>query len=113
MFANELLASFYAYSDFVDSGVVREFWTERDAGACSPWHYGWDSPSEENGMQNSGLSDRAVGNNGTTGCSLWIDPERALVITLMSNCTHPTRNNKKIKGFRSKLVQQLVEIVDS
>lgn len=37
-----------------------------------------------------GLSQRAVGHTGFTGTSLWIDPDRDLVLVLMTNRVHPT-----------------------
>lgn len=36
-----------------------------------------------------GLSPNAFGHTGFTGTSLWIDPERALVIVLLTNRVHP------------------------
>ena len=37
-----------------------------------------------------GLSQRAFGHTGFTGTSLWIDPERDLIIVLLTNRVHPT-----------------------
>ena len=38
-----------------------------------------------------GLSARAYGHTGFTGTSLWVDPERQMVIVLLTNRVHPTR----------------------
>lgn len=40
-----------------------------------------------------GLSQRAFGHTGFTGTSLWMDPERELVIVLLTNRVHPKVNN--------------------
>jgi len=37
-----------------------------------------------------GLSQRAFGHTGFTGTSLWIDPERDLLVVLLTNRVHPT-----------------------
>lgn len=39
-----------------------------------------------------GLSQRAYGHTGFTGTSLWMDPERDLVIVLLTNRVHPAVN---------------------
>jgi len=41
-----------------------------------------------------------VGHLGFTGTSFWIDPEKEMVIVLLTNRVHPTRDNEKIKEFR-------------
>jgi CubicO group peptidase (beta-lactamase class C family) len=46
------------------------------------------------------MSDRAFGHLGFTGTSVWCDPERDLVIVLLTNRVHPSRANERIKGFR-------------
>ncbi len=40
-----------------------------------------------------GLSERAFGHTGFTGTSLWMDPDRDLVIVLLTNRVHPTVTN--------------------
>jgi CubicO group peptidase (beta-lactamase class C family) len=41
------------------------------------------------------LSPRAVGHTGFTGTSLWIDPEREVVLALLTNRVHPSRANDR------------------
>jgi CubicO group peptidase (beta-lactamase class C family) len=47
---------------------------------------GSPEPTPDSGR---GLSQRAYGHTGFTGTSLWIDPERDLVIVLLTNRVHP------------------------
>lgn len=74
-----------------------------------PGKLGWDSPSRENGMIDSGLSSSAFGINGFTGCSIWIDPAAGADIVLMTNRIHPYRSNKKIQAFRPNLHKLVLE----
>ena len=37
---------------------------------------------------------------GYAGTSVWIDPERDLIVVLLTNRVHPTRKNDKIRTFR-------------
>jgi len=46
------------------------------------------------------LGPRSFGAIGLPGGSLWMDPERDLVVVLLSNRIHPSRANGKIEGFR-------------
>lgn len=77
--------------------VVRDF-TRRQS-LKSSRALGWDTPS---GTSSSGqfFSPSSFGHTGFTGTSLWIDPDRALVVTLLTNRVHPTSSNTKILGFR-------------
>ena len=54
---------------------------------------GWDSPS---GKASGGvyLSASSFGHTGFTGTSLWIDPENAVIVILLTNAVHPNRKSK-------------------
>jgi CubicO group peptidase (beta-lactamase class C family) len=60
---------------------------------------GWDTmlPSSSCGSQ---MSPRSFGHTGFTGTSLWIDPDRAVYVVLLTNRVHPTRSNDAIKQVR-------------
>ncbi len=61
---------------------------------------GWDTPS---GISSAGtiMSSRSFGHTGFTGTSIWIDPEREIVIVLLTNRVNPTRNTPKFGPIRS------------
>ncbi len=101
--SSELLRAWHGRSSFVSSEVVRQFWATRPELGESRWRLGWDAPSAENGMHNAGLSASSIGMCGVTGCSLWIDPESATHVVLLSNRVHPHRANKRIVPFRAEL----------
>ena len=81
--------------------VIREFW--RPAGIDgSTWRLGWDGPASRHSQAGELLSRQAVGHLGFTGCSLWIDPERALWIVLLTNRVHPkARPDPRFRLFRA------------
>ena len=108
LFAAEMLSAYRGESSFFKPYTVRLFWrgpSEFPEG----WRYGWDSPSRENGMLDCGLSASAVGQNGFTGCSLWLEPDEAIDVVFMSNRINPSRMNKKILAFRPELHQLILE----
>jgi CubicO group peptidase (beta-lactamase class C family) len=94
---------------FLERDVVREFW--RPSGVSgSTWRLGWDGPAAHGSQAGSRLSRGAVGHLGFTGCSLWIDPERARWIVLLSNRVHPVaRDDPRFRAFRTAVHDAAVE----
>jgi CubicO group peptidase (beta-lactamase class C family) len=60
---------------------------------------GWDTPSSPS-QSGKHCSPSSYGHLGYTGTSLWIDPERQLSITLLTNRTWPDCSNQAIKQVR-------------
>jgi len=96
----------------VDRDVVREFW--RPAGvAGSTWRLGWDGPANANSQAGTRLSRSAVGHLGFTGCSLWIDPARDLIVVLLTNRIHPAvRDDPRFRLFRPAFHDAVLEALD-
>ena len=69
---------------------------------------GWDTPSPPS-QSGKYFSSNAFGHLGYTGTSLWIDPDRQLSITLLTNRTWPDRKNEAIKQLRPKFHDAVVE----
>jgi serine-type D-Ala-D-Ala carboxypeptidase len=101
--ASELIASYAGRSDFVPRKIVREFWTRDTAVTDSTWALGWDTPSPEHSSSGNRFSPAAVGHLGFTGTSIWIEPEKEIAISLLTNRGHPKRDNQKIREFRPKI----------
>ena len=72
---------------------------------------GWDTPSSPS-QSGKYFSARSFGHLGYTGTSLWIDPERQLSITLLTNRTWPDCNNKAIKDVRPAFHDAVVEALE-
>jgi len=62
---------------------------------------GWDTPSKPS-QSGKYLSAASFGHLGYTGTSLWIDPERQLSVTLLTNRTWPDGSNRSIKEVRPR-----------
>jgi serine-type D-Ala-D-Ala carboxypeptidase len=62
---------------------------------------GWDTPSSPS-QSGKYFGPRSFGHLGYTGTSLWIDPDRQLSITLLTNRTWPDCANQAIKQVRPK-----------
>jgi CubicO group peptidase (beta-lactamase class C family) len=60
---------------------------------------GWDTPSE-NSSSGVYFSPHSIGHLGYSGCSLWIDLDAGIAITLLSNRTWPDRASQLIREVR-------------
>jgi len=67
-----------------------------------PRALGFDVPSPPS-QSGRYFSRHSFGHLGFTGTSLWIDPERGLSVTLLTNRTWPNRASQKIKRIRPAL----------
>ncbi len=72
---------------------------------------GWDTPSQPS-QSGKHFSPRSFGHLGYTGTSLWIDPERKLSVTLLTNRTWPDRGSQLIKQFRPRFHDAVVEALE-
>jgi serine-type D-Ala-D-Ala carboxypeptidase len=72
---------------------------------------GFDTPSMTGASCGTIFSQNSVGHLGFTGTSFWMDLERSVVVILLTNRVHPTRDNEKIKKFRPKLHDKVMEVI--
>ena len=87
--------------------VASSFLRRQRIPAGSSRALGWDTPSE--GSSAGSLLDPAsVGHTGFTGTSIWIDPTRELVIVLLTNRVHPTRENNRMGSVRRGVADRVV-----
>jgi CubicO group peptidase (beta-lactamase class C family) len=69
---------------------------------------GWDTPSQPS-QSGKYFSSRSYGHLGYTGTSLWIDPDRQLSVTLLTNRTWPDRGSQSIKQIRPAFHNAVLE----
>jgi CubicO group peptidase (beta-lactamase class C family) len=98
VFGRACLDSLLGRSDFLPKELLERALAPRDDG--STLRMSWDTKSPKDSSAGRRMSERTFGHLGFTGTSLWCDPERDLVIVLLTNRVHPSRANERIKGFR-------------
>ncbi|MCC6620238.1 MAG: beta-lactamase family protein [Deltaproteobacteria bacterium] len=85
----------------IDPGVVRVFWERPTDGAT--WALGWDTPSPGASSAGATVGGDAVGHLGFTGTSVWVEPERGLVIVLLTNrVALGPEAQARLKAFRPR-----------
>lgn len=73
---------------------------------------GLDVPSGPASAAGTLLGRASFGHLGFTGCSLWCDPERDLVVVLLTNRVHPSRESLLIRELRPRFHDAVVRAVD-
>lgn len=73
---------------------------------------GWDTPSTPS-QSGRYFRPSAFGHLGYTGTSLWIDPERQLSVTLLTNRTWPDCSNQAIKQVRPRFHDAVIESLET
>lgn len=65
------------------------------------WTLGFDTPSISGSSSGRFFSKSSFGHLGYTGTSFWIDPQKELIVVLLTNRVHSNnKNNFLIKNFR-------------
>ena len=72
---------------------------------------GWDTPSHPS-QSGKYFSVGSFGHLGYTGTSLWVDPERQLSVTLLTNRTWPDCSSQAIKTVRPKFHDGVIETLE-
>ena len=105
--------NYFERQDFFRPETVQQFFMRQNIFKDSTWALGWDTPSPEGSSSGKYFSSRSIGHLGFTGTSVWMDLERDITVIFFSNRVHRTRRNTKIKLFRPKLHNRILEsIVD-
>ena len=93
------------------STTIELFTRRESAPAGTSRALGWDTPSAPS-QSGKYFSARSFGHLGYTGTSLWIDPDRQLSITLLTNRTWPDCQNQAIKQIRPAFHDAVVEALE-
>ena len=91
--------------------TLRTFARPQAAQSGNPRALGFDLPSAPS-QSGSHFSPGSLGHLGFTGTSLWLDPERALAIVLLTNRTWPGRASQEIKRVRPRVHDAIVEALN-
>jgi CubicO group peptidase (beta-lactamase class C family) len=95
--------------DYLRPETVRMFFTRKDLVKGSTWALGWDTPSHKDSSSGKYFSPNSVGHLGFTGTSVWMDLDKDIIVIFLTNRIHPTRNNEKIKTFRPRIHDLVME----
>ena len=102
-FAQGLLDALLGRPWLVSTLTARTFTTCQGAPQGSTWALGWDTPTPGQSSAGQFFSPAAIGHLGFTGTSLWIDPTQQVIVVLLTNRVHPSRQREGIRTFRPRI----------
>jgi CubicO group peptidase (beta-lactamase class C family) len=95
---------------FGSPAVVRYFVSRRLPKSKGDWGLCFMKPSQGRASCGKYFSSKSFGHTGFTGTSLWMDPVQDLIVIILSNRVHPTRENRKFVAFRPVLHDWICEL---
>jgi len=103
-----LLSVYYGFSSTAvfEKDLLKIFFKKQDNTEKT---LGFDTPSLHNASCGDFFSKKSVGHLGFTGTSFWMDLERSVIIILLTNRIHPSRDNTKIRAFRPKIHNEIMK----
>jgi len=106
----ELLCAYHGdpAHDLFQTNLVRLFFTRLPD---TDRALGFDMPAMKNSSAGNYFSKNTVGHLGFTGTSFWMDLKRSIIVILLTNRIHPTRENETIKEFRPKLHDEVMRAI--
>ena len=109
-FARGYLDASQGRSSFLPKAIVDRALAARPGGSH---RLGWDTKAGPESAAGRRASAKTFGHLGFTGTSVWCDPERDLVVALLTNRVCPSRANEKIRGFRPAFYDGVFALFDA
>lgn len=97
-FGRAVVDSMRGRSDFLPRDLI-EAALQPNGDDATTIRLGWDTRSPESSAGRR-FGPRSFGHLGFTGTSLWCEPDKDVVVALLTNRVFPSRANERIKGFR-------------
>ena len=104
---------------YFSKNIIKRFTEKSETILNSDYVLGWDTPSQ-NGKSSAGdyFSEFTYGHLGFTGTSMWLDPENEIIVILLTNRVHPTRDKKNIgrrmydfrRDFHNSIVKEILSL---
>ena len=102
----------YGGARILSAETVAEMSREQVNVEDNPRGLGWMLRSREGSSAGRWFGPRSYGHTGFTGTSLWVDPDRELVVVLLANRVYDGRNPEPITDFRPRLHEAVVGALD-
>jgi CubicO group peptidase (beta-lactamase class C family) len=96
---------------FGDPKMARRFVTRQIPPSRGDWGLGFMKPTKGRASCGRYFSQKSFGHTGFTGTSLWMDPIRDVLVVILSNRVHPTRDNKSFLSLRPKIHDWICELL--
>ncbi len=102
----ELNGGTYGGRRYLNDATIRQFITRQSE--RSSRGIGWDTRAPGRSFTGRLTSSSTFMHTGFTGTSVVVDPEKRLIIVLLTNRVHPTRENMKIAEVRPRVHDAII-----
>lgn len=109
--STRILESLGSLRGFFDNDLTRQFCTRVDFVEGCTRALGFDTPSEQGSSSGRLFSRQSIGHTGFTGTSIWIDLERRIIVVLLTNRVIMGEADQRIKAFRPRLHDAVIECI--
>lgn len=99
-------------SNWATAPLVQKFTERAMPKARGDWSLGFMLPTEGSASCGKHFSLDSFGHTGFTGTSFWMDPHKDLMVILLSNRIHPTRQNELFKKARPQIHDWICELME-
>jgi CubicO group peptidase (beta-lactamase class C family) len=108
----EIAKQFLPGSRLISPASLKLFTENLTTGCDTSRSIGWIIPLSGDCSAGPGLPRTAIGHNGFTGTSLWMDPEKRRILILLTNRVHPVVKPIDMKPIRQRFNALGVEALD-
>lgn len=91
--------------------IVRQFAQRQIPTEKGDWALGYVVPTPGNSTSGQFFSARSIGHTGFTGTSAWWDPERDLLVVILSNRVYYGREKREFAKLRPLLHDEIVSLL--
>lgn len=108
--ASEIVRGYRGESSLLSSEVVRSFVDPEHATSKLEYKLGFEPVSREHGFVDSKVAPRACVSVGSTGCSVFIEPEREIVSVFLTNAGFSGHMSRRFPALRADIHAALLEV---
>jgi len=108
--ACEVLRGYKGLSDLFTAEAVKAFVAPEPGSAKEPHKLGFETPAKEAGFVDREVAPKAFVSSSETGCSVFIDPQRDVVIVLLSNAGFSGHHSRRFPGLLSDIHAALLDV---
>jgi CubicO group peptidase (beta-lactamase class C family) len=106
---DEFRRALRGHGQLFDQPTIAEFMKRPPLPPPPDFRHGFDSPSAVGSSAGEYFGPATFGHLGFTGVSAWCDPAHELVVVLLTNRVHPTRDNEFIRVLRPLVHNAVIE----
>jgi CubicO group peptidase (beta-lactamase class C family) len=107
---NEILRAYRGDSDILTRDATRTFINFDSANQRVTRKLGFAPPSRDGGFVDLESAPEAFVASGSTGCSVYLDPRRDMVVVFLSNAGFSGHQSKKFAGLRADIHAALIDV---